>query len=486
MPHHTRRFFPQSPGISQIWSTQWQTLSKTPAASSPLSGFRQGLGIALESVPKVSEEARKSLRRCFVWLWGARDALPSPHSQCLQKLAPSPKNATSKIPSLTPQKPGKARSYYQALRQYVPSSARLLLASIILHGTFAQASDVSTCQHTLAAEPRGTESSQRQSAISQRPASSPTSTLPADPELLEKLALASDPDFEEALDMTMPLRPEEIWRARQMHEAVENAQAAQPAKMCLESRNLSLLPQGVPQIVRLTHGYSSTLVFQDLTGKPWPILHTVLGNPKAFSALQPAQEDKPAGSRERETEHKEHTHAHLRPNDAQALSSSTASQSHILNLVPLAPRANSNLAIALEDAPYPVIVQLICDSPKSPKRSQDALIVFRLNQKGPLSKEDSHHQEASALSDLCLSLIHNTPPAEAKLLSTSPHLPGTSLWRHGQSLYLRTPHALVWPAWKSVTNGEAIRVYELGQSPSLVVAIDGKNTTVTIQESGYD
>ncbi|MCR5562134.1 MAG: DotH/IcmK family type IV secretion protein [Desulfovibrio sp.] len=335
-------------------------------------------------------------------------------------------------------------------------------------------------------------------------AQEPLQESPADPELMQKLAEeekaqnakpAPDPDFASALEMAMPLSPEEIWRARDLREAVENAQSPLPAKMCMESRNLSLIPKGVPQIVRLTHGYSSTLVFQDLTGKPWPILHTVLGNPQAFSTLSPGlQAQKIDGNSHssqssRENAKESSPKALAKDVASEPLEDSDApkSQNHMLNIVPLTARANSNLAIALEDAPYPIIVQLITDSPRSAKRSQDALIVFRLDQKGPLSRSDEPFLASQSLnSSESLAFIHNDPPKEAARLCIKPDLADTRLWKLGQSRYLRTPHALVWPAWKSVTNAEHIRVYELGQSPSLVLSVHGQNTTLTVTESNDD
>ena len=395
----------------------------------------------------------------------------------------------------------KNRFPFRAFREGLTRAKDKACASLMLQGTLLLAFCLLALPYCLAlpshakALPPDSENTLRSHALGlpENTLNAALTSAPADPMLLQKLGLDDnntksqtlDPDFAEALEMTLPLSPQEILRAKALREAIENASSPVPAKMCMESRNLTLIPKGVPQIVRLTQGYSSTLVFQDLTGKPWPILHTVLGNPQAFSTLQPGQKREERGSmRDSAGEPKKSEASQERAGQAER--DINSQQSHMLNIVPLTSRANSNLAIALEDAPYPVIVQLICDSPKAAKRSQDALIVFRLDQKGPLSSEVDNRSASSPLSDASLAFIHNDPPSEARALITRPSLSDTRLWQLGQSIYLRTPHALVWPAWKSVANGENIRVYELGRSPSLVVAIDGKNTTLTLHEPDDD
>ena len=296
-----------------------------------------------------------------------------------------------------------------------------------------------------------------------------------DEEILQRLQEREE-DFEEALDLVLPVSPEEIRRAREKKEALERAASPDPAKMHVETRTIPVTPNTVPQVVRLTQGYSSTLVFHDVTGRPWPVLNVVLGNPQAFSLVQ-------ANMPEAKASTSEHSGASAKEESApRTVQGEENSQSHILNIVPLTERASANLALTLEDCPYPLILHLITDSPFQGRRTSDALVIFRLNKRGPRAEqgEKTWEETVSPVTDETLAFIHALPVPEATALRTEPVLQETQLWRLRGKLYLRTRYDLVWPAWQAVAHGDDIRVYVLPKTTSLVVAVEGKSHTLRI------
>ena len=282
-------------------------------------------------------------------------------------------------------------------------------------------------------------------------------------ELIRKLERKTA--FDDALDLIMPITPEELGVAQERQAALTQAATPKPAMMHTETRQIHITPGKAPQVVHLTYGYTSTLVFQDMTGRPWPVLAMVVGNPQAFAALQPKIQrlEAPKGG----------------VVDSQA---SDNVNSHIINLVPLSPYASSNVALTLEDCPYPIILHLLTTSPTDPRRLSDALVVFRLDQAGPNAALPNlgPSLQAATVSEETLGFIHAVPPGSAQRLKLEPEVSNVKLWRYQGKLYLRTNHALIWPAWTQVAAGEDMRVYVLPKTRSLVLSVAGAYTKIKV------
>lgn len=281
---------------------------------------------------------------------------------------------------------------------------------------------------------------------------------------LDKAARAKE--FNTALDQNFPLSVEEIIEAQKRSESMEQVIQPKPARMRTESRTLHVTPGAAPQVVRLTAGYSSTIVFQDITGAPWPVLSMILGSPSAFSATQPRTEREvlaPNGKRPDEV--------------AEGTSNVT---SNIVNIVPLQQRAFSNLVVNLENCPYPVILHLLTESPIQGKRNADGLVVFRLDKGGPKAIEPKIGPSlAESMTPELLGFVHGIPPQDAKMLSIEPTLPGLRAWLHNGRIYLRTVHSLVWPAWVGAAGSEDMRVYILPATSSAVLSVAGAQQKIT-------
>lgn len=288
--------------------------------------------------------------------------------------------------------------------------------------------------------------------------------------------LQREEDFKQSLDVLLPLTEEEIREVRRKTERIESAIEPGPARMRTESRQLHVTPGAAPQVIRLTAGYSSTLVFQDVTGAAWPVLSIVLGSPSAFTASQPRVE------RDLLTE----SQAEASQSLAEARNKASNAQkenltSNIINIVPMTARASSNLVVNLQDCPYPVILHLLTDSPHKGSRSSDALVVFRLDKGGPNAEMPKLGPGLpETVTPELLGFVHGVPPSDAVMLDVTPEIPGLRVWKYGGKIYLRTSNSVVWPAWQSVAGGDDMRVYVLPPTQSLVISIDGNHQKIVI------
>ena len=316
-------------------------------------------------------------------------------------------------------------------------------------------------------------------------------------ELLEKLGRLDD--FSEALEKVMPLEPAEIRRARDRREALEEAKAPVPALMRTESRRITLDPKGIPHVITLTDGYTSTLVFQDRTGEPWPISHVILGNANAFSLVQPDKEEKGDNEGERRRRVRESSSDKMKQNEERTSEEVPRKErqgegmhanafiqrernTNILNILPLRERANSNLAVTLEGVGYPIVFQLLTDSPFNGRRTSDALVVFRIDRMGPNAKHIllSSPYDDYPLPEESLLFLHGMIPEKAERLTFHPPIRAMNLWEYRENYYVKTSHSLIWPAWQRIAYGQDTTLYVLPKTHSLVLAVDGKTQTIQI------
>ncbi len=268
--------------------------------------------------------------------------------------------------------------------------------------------------------------------------------------------------FEESLDRLLPLDPGEVRSYLERRDRMDEAASPLPARMRTRLRSLQPGLAGTPAVIRLTQGYSSTLLFQDATGAPWPLLSAVLGDAGAFALSQPGV------PREART-------------DGEGAARSP--HPHLLSVIPLRARASSSLVLTLEGAEYPVVLHLRADAPHSPDRVSDALTVFRVAGRGPAARDPVTGPPPQALSDDLLAFAHGLAPRGARLLRCSPDLPGVQVWAWKGKHYLLSPMQAVWPAWTAVAASDGRSLYELPATPSLVLNLDGSNRSLVCRGS---
>lgn len=241
--------------------------------------------------------------------------------------------------------------------------------------------------------------------------------------------------YERASDGLLPLSPEQIQdymrRVEDTYEASRLPSSGIP-KGQVRIVNLSLEPGAQPPQVNLASGYVTTINLMDASGEPWPILDVGVGGSFEVSPTQ-------AGT-------------------------------HVVRVMPLAPKAIGNLSILLKDLPTPVIFKL--DASGS---TVDMRFDARVPKYGPSAKPAIISRPKLEAGDESMILfLQNIPPQGAKRIKVGGGDARTMVWTMGGKVYVRTPLALLSPAWNaSVSSNDGLTVYEVGDVPVLLMSDNG-------------
>ena len=276
-------------------------------------------------------------------------------------------------------------------------------------------------------------------------------------------------DLDESMEELLPLSPDEIRRFMERQDEADSAVSPDPAAMKTRVVSLPCTPQKSPHVVHLAAGYSSAIMFQDVTGAPWPVLTAIVGNAEAFSVSGPDRAD--AGDKEKPGQ------------TAGQTAGQNARHSHIVTVLPLKSHASGSLVLTLQDAAYPVLLHLVSAGSRGRERVSDALTVIRLEGQGPSARPVAIGPRPETASEELLSLVHGIVPEKAGKIRTVPKIPGLAVWRCQDRLLVRTPYEAIWPAWLSCAGSEGMKVYSMPVTPSIVLSIDGKAVQVRMRES---
>ncbi len=285
----------------------------------------------------------------------------------------------------------------------------------------------------------------------------------------EKKAQKRRADLDESMEELLPLSPDEIRRFMERQDEADSAVSPDPAAMKTRVVSLPCTPQKSPHVVHLAAGYSSAIMFQDVTGAPWPVLTAIVGNAEAFSVSGPDRADAEDKEKPGQT--------------AGQTAGQNARHSHIVTVLPLKPHASGSLVLTLQDAAYPVLLHLVSAGSRGRERVSDALTVIRLEGQGPSARPVVIGPRPETASEELLSLVHGIVPEKAGKIRTVPKIPGLAVWRCQDRLLVRTPYEAIWPAWLSCAGSEGMKVYSMPVTPSIVLSIDGKAVQVRMRES---
>ncbi len=211
---------------------------------------------------------------------------------------------------------------------------------------------------------------------------------------------------------------------------------------------VSLDPGGEPAQINLAAGYITTIDIIDITGEPWPILDVGVGGNFEVTPTQ-------AGS-------------------------------HVVRVVPLTRFGTGNLSILLKGLSTPIIFRLSSGGPTFHMRFDARVPSLGPNAKTPLI---DHRRKGPVAGDAVLSMIlENAPPPDAKRLKVGGVDARTMAWQIGESVYVRTPLALLSPAWNaSASSADGMTAYEIGNAPVLLMSDNGAMIRARLmREDGHD
>jgi intracellular multiplication protein IcmK len=256
--------------------------------------------------------------------------------------------------------------------------------------------------------------------------------------------------FQESLRQMMPLDEGQIQEYRERSDQREKALL--PVSPALNSRTVrvSLEPGNSPVAVRTTANVATSLVFHDSTGQPWPITSVTNGGPSFFQVLRP---DLPDGN--------------------------------LLNVMPVQGYGTSTIVVTLEKRDIPLVIRLESDSVRSPERKADALVLFQLAHHGPKAAIPVIQDIKETANSTMLAFLDHTPPSKAARVRLEPSLDKLTVWKLGENLYIRTQHALIWPAWTAVVNGAGnVKCYEAPVTSRIMLSVNGQVQSIVLKEGG--
>lgn len=255
--------------------------------------------------------------------------------------------------------------------------------------------------------------------------------------------------FEAALQGLLPLRPEEVRilleRYDRTQESVETPIYPAPKPLSVVE-TLALDPGSEPAVIKTGLGHITTVNFIDLTGRPWPVESISWAG--EFEVMQNATE-RDGGE-------------------------------NILRLTPRNDFARGNMSVKMVGLDIPIIIMLKTDRDEVHYRF-DATVP----QNGPKAEipiVDQGITLTAGRADLS-ALLQGVAPSSAQRMNVSGIDGRTSAYSYNGLTYIRTPLTLLSPGWNSsVASADGMRVYELQNTPVVLLSDKGKMVRVQISD----
>ncbi len=253
--------------------------------------------------------------------------------------------------------------------------------------------------------------------------------------------------FDQALKTLLPLRPEEIRTLLEHFDrTIESTQVpVHPnPRPELVVKNVSLDPGVAPLVVKLAHGYVSTLSMLDSSGQPWPI--------EDISWV----------------------------GEFKIQESTVTDQTHMLRISPESKFAHGNISMRLMGLNAPVIMTF---------ETNRELVHYRFDavipELGPGAETpiiDPGVTLTSGDPDMSIAL-GGVVPSGSSILDVSGVDGRTTAYIYNGLTYVRTPLTLLSPGWdSSVTSADGTRVYALEETPVILLSDRGRMVRAYLTE----
>ncbi|PKM46976.1 MAG: hypothetical protein CVV05_00740 [Gammaproteobacteria bacterium HGW-Gammaproteobacteria-1] len=249
--------------------------------------------------------------------------------------------------------------------------------------------------------------------------------------------------YDEALRQQNPLPDDEVLRAREMEDRRKEAERRELRAVIpvIETTVINPGKMTAPVILRLRVGFTTTLVFQDTTGAPFPAALLEAGNNKAYEAKM------------RDT--------------------------NIVSIIANEAYRATNLPIALEGVSVPLVLHLV-----NGDEEVDYLRVFSVQQLAPETRKglalraDEAREVVPTVNDPDLSrFLDNIPPPEAQIIPVMED--AVQAWWWKGRIIARTRLTLLAPEGTPLQAGNGVRVYEiLSPVPVLLFSEHGNEKPV--------
>lgn len=252
------------------------------------------------------------------------------------------------------------------------------------------------------------------------------------------------------LDRVSPMSPEAIKEALQARDGF-SASANQPVINSVpktSSQTISLSTGSAMPVVRVAPGRPTYIVFEDITGAPWPLALPVVNSAGDKNYYVRSFTDTP-----------------------------------IVLVQPLVTYGNGDIGVILKDLPIPITLVLANVEPNAKDKTHvyDSRINLRIPRRGPLAPAYS----ITSISKITLSspelqsLLDGIAPTDAIRLKTDSSK--VTAWKRGNKLYLRTSLSSKTQFSKTLSSADGTHVYEMELSPFVAMMDEGSTVTVKVE-----
>lgn len=216
----------------------------------------------------------------------------------------------------------------------------------------------------------------------------------------------------------------------------------------ITSQTVSLSPGDATPVVRVAPGRPTYIVFEDITGAPWPLEYPPINHSGAKRFYVSGFTDKP-----------------------------------FVTIQPLVTYGNGDIGVILKDLPVPVSLVLANVEPSSADKvyKYDSRVNIRIPRRGPLAPLNTITTvNKIALTDPELqSLLDGIPPKDATRLNTDNKR--VSVWRRADKLYVRSALESRTQFSKTLSSADGTHVYEMEVSPFITMMEQGTTITVKVE-----
>lgn len=258
--------------------------------------------------------------------------------------------------------------------------------------------------------------------------------------------------FENALNQTLPLKPEEIRTVLEHYDrTIQSTEVpVHPyPRPELAVQNVALDPGSLPLVIKLAFGYVTTMSILDASGKPWPI--------EDMSWV----------------------------GDFEIHEDSANNTTHMLRISPSSNFAHGNISMRLVGLDTPVIFTFETNRDVVHYRFDAIIPKEGPNTATPIIDRGPVSSLTLTSGDVDMSrALGGVVPEDAKRLVVSGVDGRTSAYNYNGLTYVRTPYTLLSPGWESsVTSADGTNVYALESAPVLILSDKGRMLRAHLSES---
>lgn len=252
-----------------------------------------------------------------------------------------------------------------------------------------------------------------------------------------------------AIGQTAPFNKEETERILKATDNASRGRAWQAVDTVprISTLTVNLSPGASMPVLRTAINQSSTVMFTDNSGAPWPLATAPYNsNDDGFNVEY-------------------------------------IPESSVLTVQAKRQYDRGNVTAYLKGLAVPVIINITSGEADSTATSRiiDGRLDLRIPQRGPLAKPTPAGQRKIDLNNPILqAFLDGVPPEEARRLATKGDVPDTQVWKMGDDLYVRTRSDLRDQFELTQASGDGTVLYKLPLAPELAFSVAGKTVWLGI------